>query len=101
MRIVTEKKNPWGDLKEHFAFPITIYGDKFKLFEETEENTGMAFPTRLDGAEYGRVLILLKDESAMEAMYAQLGMIRESILMTLTALDEARKLQRSEDAKTE
>jgi hypothetical protein len=97
MNIVTELENPWNDDKEHFSIPLHRYGDRFFIREITEANSGQEFPQRLDGATYGEIHILMKDEYSVEIVAARLVEIADSLMLMLEGLKTKRKLERSED----
>lgn len=99
MKILTDSTNPWNDGKDHPIIPLQRFGDDFFIYEETQENTGMEFPERLNGATYGSVLLIMKDEAAVEKMFRKLGQLRDTLLTMLTAYDERRKLEQDKQAE--
>ena len=101
MRIVTDKANPWNDDKEHISIPLHRYGDTFFIYEVTEENSGNEFPQRLDGATYGEIRFILKNEYAMSVLSARLTEIALTLQATLSGLDEKKRLERQEERSDE
>lgn len=99
MRIVTDLENPWNDNKDHYSIPLHRYGDLFYIREITEENSGMEFPQRLNGATFGEVHFLMKDKHAVEVLAERLAQLSVSLFMTVASIEETDKLNEIERSK--